>query len=542
MRNAKRLNRRMFLRQSGAAVAGGLFVLPAMSRLEGASMHSMEKGFEQGLIGTWYGDPDLSRLKGRSVLSSLDNDWSDNEEKGSTWSARWHGYIEAPYSGEVTFVMRAANGGTLKIDGKELIDGWDKTGVHRRMMKMEKGRKYPIEITYNRSRGKSHLRLSWSWPGEELHIIPEKAVFHAPVVSSDIKHVVVASKRGRYYGWPANNGLWTWDGGKEILVGLTDGPHNKEGGFHDIGEPQLSRLARSMDGGYTWKSYDPDNYVGDGKEPEPSPGGIHFGHKDFAMRVAATGYHGTSDSKGRFFISYDRGKTWTGPYRFNGLNEDENLDDVQITARTEYLVTGPMSAQIFMAARRRGIPNHTRRDKPFMVETRDGGKTFQFVAWIAPWADNPEEEECYRAVMPSTVRTSKGTLITAARRRNPFDGDQHCWVDSYISHDNGRSWSFRSEVGLTGLDNGNPPALALLSDGRLACCYGNRTLRQLIVRFSEDQAATWGEEIVIRDQPLSHDFGYPQLTQNADGDMVAMYYIATKERTHSYIEAAIWTP
>ena len=32
--------------------------------------------------------------------------------------------------------------------------------------------------------------------------------------------VTVASAPGHYMAWPANNGIWSWDGGKEILVGF----------------------------------------------------------------------------------------------------------------------------------------------------------------------------------------------------------------------------------------------------------------------------------------------------------------------------------
>jgi hypothetical protein len=318
-------------------------------------------------------------------------------------------------------------------------------------------------------------------------------------VSTDdpaLEHVVVASAEGRYFGWPANNGLWSWDNGRELLVGHTDGPHDEEGGFHSIGHPQLTKLARSLDGGKTWTSEDPDNFVGKDGEPQPSPGNINFGHPDFALRVSATGYHGNEDPVGRFFISYDRGKTWSGSYLFNELHDAEELEGMQITSRTSYIVTGANSAQIIMTARNPELQYASRRDKPFVAETTDGGKTFKFISWVVPWTD-----DCNRAAMPSTVRTRDGKIIVAVRVRNPRDEDIPCWIDTYFSEDNGRTWSFLSKVGETGLHNGNPPGLALLADGRLACSYANRDLRQMLVRFSSDDGATWGEEIVIRDNP-----------------------------------------
>jgi hypothetical protein len=352
---------------------------------------------------------------------------------------------------------------------------------------------------------------------------------------NELKHVVVAGKHGRFYAWPANNGMWTWDEGKEILIGYTDGPLLEQRG-HNIGHPQLTKLARSKDGGKTWTSESPDNFVGDRSNPAPSPGNFTFDHRGFALRVAAAGYHGTDDPTGRFFVSYSRGKSWQGPFRFNDLNDDPNLEGMQITARTSYLVSDSDTCQLFMTARDPRLEDANRLDKPFVAETKDGGKTFQFVSWIVPWSDP------YRAVMPSTVRTSNGKIVVATRRRNPQDIEQQCWIDCYVSSDKGRNWSYLSNVGLTGVFNGNPPGLTLLGDGRLACVYGNRSTRQMIVRFSDDEGESWSREYVIRDKPLNHDIGYPQITQNADGKIVAVYYLATDEFPHSHIEAAIWLP
>lgn len=352
---------------------------------------------------------------------------------------------------------------------------------------------------------------------------------------NDLRYKVVAEVPDRFYAWPANNGMWSWDEGEEILIGYTDGPWLEQVG-HNIGHPQLTKLARSKDGGETWMSESPENFVDGGGNPVSSPGNFTFDHRGFALRVAAAGYHGTDDPTGRFFVSYSRGKSWQGPYRFNDLHDDQNLEGMQITARTSYLVSDSDTCQLFMTARDPRLEYANRLDKPFVTETKDGGKTFQFISWIVPWSDP------YRAAMPSTVRTSNGKIVVATRRRNPRDIEQQCWVDCYASSDEGRNWSYLSNVGLTGVFNGNPPGLTLLGDGRLACVYGNRSTRQIVVRFSDDEGESWSREYVIRDKPLNHDIGYPQITQNAAGKIVAVYYLATDESPHSHIEAATWLP
>lgn len=355
-----------------------------------------------------------------------------------------------------------------------------------------------------------------------------------------MKNLVVVQENGMFHGWPANNGIWIWDNGKEILVGFSYGRfveqngHNIEG-RNDNASGISSRLARSVDGGRTWISEDPDRFVGDGIEPLPSPGNIVFNNPDFAMRVVGIGYHGARDPEGSFFFSKDRGKTWQGPFRFNGLMEDSNLKDMDCTSRTGYLVTGPESCLVFMSARPKA--NGGGRDKAFVAETTDGGKSFQFISWIVPLTDP------YRAVMPAVTKQSDGSIIVALRRR--MVQKDSCWVDAYKSTDNGRSWIFLSRVGETGDRNGNPPALAALKDGRLVCSYGDRRRVKLFARVSNDSGKTWGEEIVLRDdfQPDKYndkDFGYPRFALNHQGELIAFYYWATQENPQHHIAATTW--
>ncbi len=68
-----------------------------------------------------------------------------------------------------------------------------------------------------------------------------------------MRQVMVYRESGRFAGWPANYGIWSW--GDEIVVGFTVGYVNPEGGFHarDKSRPFMPMQARSMDGGETWR-------------------------------------------------------------------------------------------------------------------------------------------------------------------------------------------------------------------------------------------------------------------------------------------------
>ena len=72
------------------------------------------------------------------------------------------------------------------------------------------------------------------------------------------RHVKVYAEPGRFGGWPANHGLWSW--GNEILVGFSRGYYKDLGPErHNIDRepPEEHLLARSLDGGETWTIEDP---------------------------------------------------------------------------------------------------------------------------------------------------------------------------------------------------------------------------------------------------------------------------------------------
>jgi len=367
------------------------------------------------------------------------------------------------------------------------------------------------------------------------------------------KNVVVFSEPGSFAGWPANNGSWTWDDGKEILVGFTKGPFVEVAGHNIAPTNRKNLLARSTDGGMTWVTEEPSNFAGNSAPAVASPGHINFAAPGFAMKVTADGYHGNTDKVGSFFVSYDKGRNWQGPYRFNGLMEDPNLAGTHCTARTGYLVTGPQSCLVFMSARPRDkkVANAPQFrdswDKSYVAETTDGGKSFHFVSWIAPLSSRN------RAVMPAVCRLKDGSIVATVRanrveRDEKGEGFMAGHVDAYGSADNGRTWSFLSRVGETGgaMQNGNPPALVALKDGRIAFAYGDRRTARIKIRISSDGGKTWGDELVARDdfqrgEDNSSDMGYPRLVTNHKNNLVVMYYWATKEKPQSHIAATILT-
>jgi len=340
---------------------------------------------------------------------------------------------------------------------------------------------------------------------EKITLAPFSARPPAPRPAS-MRHVVVYKEPGHFAGWPANNGAWSW--GNEIVVRFASGWY-------------APSYTRSFDGGETWTIEQP-RYAP--IKDTNAPVSINFTHPDLAMLV-----HGN-----KFFVSYDRARTWQGRYHFKGI-------DFGLTSRTDYIVEGPNECLFFLSAPRPETSGSNHSDRALMAKTTDGGRSFRFVAWLT------HEPIKARSVMPSTVRTSPTRLVTITRRkiRNFYARKYTNWIEASVSEDNGASWRFLSRVALTdrGEENGSPPALVRLADGRLVVAYGYRSWPFGIrARISEDGGKTWSDEIVLRDDGATWDIGYPRMVVRPDGKLVTMYYHNTPDHPASYIVATIWDP
>jgi len=153
--------------------------------------------------------------------------------------------------------------------------------------------------------------------------------------------------------------------------------------------------------------------------------------------------------------------------------------------------------------------------------------------------------------MPSTVMITEDHLITTLRRRwdepsGPVKPHlTHNWIDAYETTDGGNSWRFLSKVADTdmGKNNGNPPRLIKLEDGRLVVTYGYRAVPYGIrARISSDNGKTWDDEIHLRDDARTYDFGYTRSVQREDGKIVTVYYFTTEKKQEQFIAATIWNP
>lgn len=330
------------------------------------------------------------------------------------------------------------------------------------------------------------------------------------------KHVKVYFQPGRYGGWPANYGIWSWD--NEILVGFELGYHKDLGPKRhaiDREKPRVTRFARSRDGGETWSIEEP-HLRAIASSPNAQRPPLDFTHPDFALRVPKDG---RQRDHSEIHYSYDRGRTWIGPLK---------LKIPGIQARTDYLINGADDCMLFLTSDKR----NGKEGRPFVAQSSDGGRDWKFVSWIAP-------EPKGFAIMPAAVRLSESKILVVVRRR---EGPLR-WLNAHVSLDNGSTWQ-QIDDPADDLGEGNPPSLIQLQDGRLCLTYGFRAAPfRVAARLSNDEGKSWSDEIVLRDDGANRDQGYTRTVQRPDGKIVTVYYFNDeKSGPERYIAATIWNP
>ncbi|MAX24107.1 MAG: hypothetical protein CMJ19_06330 [Phycisphaeraceae bacterium] len=354
----------------------------------------------------------------------------------------------------------------------------------------------------------------------------------------DVVHGVIFSDPRLFAGWPANYGIWQWD--DEVLVSFALSPYQQRGDFHNIDDKayQCEVFARSLDAGKTWQIEthpevsipgrfdDTGRYIKDDSypaisKPTASPGGIQFDHPDFALR----------SWKNHFYISYDRGHHWQGPYNMPTFGYQT------VMARTNYLVTGPSSCRLFFSVTNMD-KNKGEHGRTLMAQTTDGGKTFEMVSWVTadPLDGLDEKSLPAYAIMPGILQMDDGTILSANRWRIR----RTWWIDLMGSTDQGRTWKLWSELKI---DNSNPASLVNLGGKRIAMVYGWRNRPYgLRGRISQDGGHTWSDEYVLRDDGREWDLGYVRAVVLKDGRVLIIYYYTTKQLKPEHIAYTIWTP
>jgi hypothetical protein len=360
-----------------------------------------------------------------------------------------------------------------------------------------------------------------------------------------IEHYVVHDDPERYFGWPANYGLWTW--GEEavcIFLQCERGGSTVDLHARDRKQPVRPMQARSLDGGRTWSVM---------PFPGVTPGGLGLSgdeHVDGALK-AAPNIVPTRDlpvldtpidfldretlvmgartdlaagSLSWFYVSRDRARSWQGPYHLGDLGLSG------LSARTDIVPLGRHDALwLISAAKEDGSEGRV-----VCARTRDGGRSFTLESIV-------DDQPGWMSIMPASLKLASGRVLALVRCQTPKGAIRAGWIDQFVSDDEGKTWQPAGRPVPDVGPAGNPPALVRLADGRLVVVYGYRSAPFGIrARMSANDGVTWGPEVVLRDDGGGPDLGYPRLVVRDDGRLLAVYYYNLGDASERFIAATVF--
>lgn len=150
--------------QQGFTVRGDVEPVPAS-----ALSHRDGSGTKPGVHAAYYNNKSLSGTPTiERTEADLDLDWSDKSPGPGVgvenFSSRLTGVLTPPVAGRYQFNVSANDAGRFFLDGKKLIDAWEKDSLPAAMLAevdLEK-RPYPITVEHFEGKGTARVQLGWA--------------------------------------------------------------------------------------------------------------------------------------------------------------------------------------------------------------------------------------------------------------------------------------------------------------------------------------------------------------------------------------------
>jgi hypothetical protein len=166
-----------------------------------------------------------------------------------------------------------------------------------------------------------------------------------------------------------------------------------------------------------------------------------------------------------------------------------------------------------------------------VCHSEDDGQTWQWLADL-PVREGDSHTEYHEL---HAVEAADGKLIVHIRNHNKSHAGETLQCEST---DGGRTWSMPHSIGVWGL----PSHLLRLKDGRLLMTYGHRRAplgNQ--ARVSGDGGQTWSEPILISQDGITGDLGYPSTVELDDGTLLSVWYEVLSGSPNAVLRQARWT-
>ncbi|MXO67095.1 sialidase family protein [Altericroceibacterium endophyticum] len=356
-----------------------------------------------------------------------------------------------------------------------------------------------------------------------------------PEKARGAEHFVVYRNDREFAAWPFYCGLWQVQDGS-ILAGFKRVPSDY-GRPDAVDHTNLTRnmgeivVIRSADGGRTW---DQDSIVPifDMRIREVSdfPGGaradwsdlpaLDFTSRDTLIMGGGIPALFAPNAQGWMRASTDGGRTW----RPHTLLPMDDFASISLPGSSMYSVRGDGTMLLGVHTNAEGAQG----PRPIIYASQNG-RDFHYLGSMIPFEPrNPyypggSPFAAAPHFYPRPVVLKDGRVIASLRYQR--DARYDIWTEIHESLDGGRTWRWLSRVN----DWGAPGDLVPMADGRVVCVYGFRNMPSGIrYRVSEDGGASWGREMILRDDGGSWDLGYPRVIEIAPGRLLTTYYINLK--------------
>lgn len=156
----------------------------------------------KGLVGSYFKGINLTGTPAKIKRDQvIDFSWTlyppDAALPLDDYSVRWEGKIISPKNADLHIGLEGNDGFKLFLDGKLVIDQWDKRSYHLQTVPFhfEKNRAYDIKVEFHEAKGNGKVKLVWDYGIQKSDEL-EKAVQAAK--SNDVIVIVAGIKEGEF--------------------------------------------------------------------------------------------------------------------------------------------------------------------------------------------------------------------------------------------------------------------------------------------------------------------------------------------------------
>lgn len=161
---------------------------PIISSPDNPSVHGFKAEYFKN--SDLEGKPAVVRVD--DAINILNNASPASGISGEKYSVRWNAKLVAPVAGNYTFSFRGDDGFRVFLDGKLLINGWQRSAARALQghLVLEAGKTYDLRVEFFQDGGDCVAQLNWQIPGKSLY-----ADALAAAKASDVAIVCVSTHR-----------------------------------------------------------------------------------------------------------------------------------------------------------------------------------------------------------------------------------------------------------------------------------------------------------------------------------------------------------